>query len=108
MTTVSEAQHSIRLQARTFGSEQVALSESFGRVLVQTVSADRDYPPFNRATMDGYAVQSADFTGINALSLHIVEYIPAGKIADLLTAIGSQRLNTPSGIDANSGYKAIN
>jgi molybdopterin molybdotransferase len=32
-----------------------------GRILAQTVTADRDYPPFRRAMMDGYAVQSPDY-----------------------------------------------
>lgn len=41
-------------------SERVPLAQAAGRVLSETISADRDYPPFNRATMDGYAVRSAD------------------------------------------------
>jgi len=42
------------------GVERVPLAGAAGRVLAEAVAADRDYPPFNRATMDGYAVRSAD------------------------------------------------
>ena len=89
MTTVSEAQNSIRQQAKTFGYERVALGQSFGRVLVQPIRADRDYPPFNRATMDGYAVRAADFDGGNPSGLRIIEYIPAGSAALLEVGAGT-------------------
>lgn len=36
------------------------LSRSLGRVLAEDVSADRNYPPFDRATRDGFAVRAAD------------------------------------------------
>jgi molybdopterin molybdotransferase len=35
-------------------------SQALGRILAETVAADRNYPPFNRSTRDGYAVRSAD------------------------------------------------
>jgi molybdopterin molybdotransferase len=40
--------------------EAVSLEEALGRVLAQDVLADRDYPPFDRAIRDGYAVRAAD------------------------------------------------
>jgi len=36
--------------------ERVALIEADGRVLAATVRAERDQPPFDRSTRDGYAV----------------------------------------------------
>lgn len=42
------------------GIERAPLAGAAGRVLAEAIGADRDYPPFNRATMDGYAVRSAD------------------------------------------------
>jgi molybdopterin molybdotransferase len=44
----------------SFGREEVPLEQAFGRVLSETIRADRDYPPFPRATMDGYALRYAD------------------------------------------------
>ena len=40
-------------------AETVPLPESCGRVLAETISADRDLPEFLRATMDGYAVKAS-------------------------------------------------
>lgn len=34
--------------------------QALGRVLAEEVTADRDYPPFDRSTRDGYAVRSDD------------------------------------------------
>jgi len=34
--------------------------EAVGLILAETVVADRDYPPFDRAMMDGYAVSAGD------------------------------------------------
>src|SRR5580704_1407206 len=41
-------------------TEQVRVGEALGYVLAQEVKTDREYPPFNRATPDGYAVFAAD------------------------------------------------
>ena len=38
---------------------EVGAVESLGLVLARAVTADRDYPPFDRATMDGFAVRLA-------------------------------------------------
>src|SRR5215813_13799604 len=39
---------------------EVPLLQGLGRVLAEPVLADRDFPPFPRATRDGYAVRAAD------------------------------------------------
>ena len=39
---------------------EVSLEHAFGLVLAEDVASDRDYPPFPRAMMDGYAVRVAD------------------------------------------------
>ena len=39
---------------------EVPLAAACGLVLAEDVAADRDYPPFARAMMDGYAVRLAD------------------------------------------------
>lgn len=40
-------------------TEQVRVGDALGFVLAQEVKTDREYPPFNRATRDGYAVVAA-------------------------------------------------
>jgi molybdopterin molybdotransferase len=47
-----------------------------GRVLAQSISADRDYPPFNRSTRDGFAVRAADATA--GATLECIGEIKAG------------------------------
>jgi molybdopterin molybdotransferase len=45
----------------TPATELVSLLASEDRVLAKAVHADRDQPPFDRSTRDGFAVQAADF-----------------------------------------------
>lgn len=43
--------------ARRTGTESVELAEAGSRILARAILADRDLPPFDRATMDGIAVR---------------------------------------------------
>jgi len=42
--------------ARDFGMEQVPFTAATGRVLREPVLSDRDFPPYDRVTMDGIAI----------------------------------------------------
>jgi molybdopterin molybdotransferase len=42
-------------------TEQISLLTSEDRVLANAILADRDQPPFDRSTRDGFAVRAADF-----------------------------------------------
>ena len=42
--------------------ERVALLASVGRVLAEDLTADRDQPPFDRATRDGFAVRAEELS----------------------------------------------
>ena len=59
-------------------TETVTLLNAVGRVLAQEVRADRDQPPFDRATRDGFAVQAAVIT--SGAELKIVGQIRAGEL----------------------------
>src|SRR5208337_2829673 len=59
------------------GVETVDLLAGLGRVLAEGILADRDFPPFARATRDGYAVQSADLAEVPA-RLEVVGEVKAG------------------------------
>ena len=79
MLTYKEAQEIIRANAKSFGKELVNLNDADGRVLCEPIEADRDYPPFNRATMDGYAIALDDFNnGIQ--NFEVIEVIYAGQL----------------------------
>ncbi len=57
--------------------ELVTLSRALSRILADEVRADRDYPPFNRSTRDGFAVRVADLASLPA-TLQIIAEIKAG------------------------------
>ncbi|MEM9326334.1 MAG: molybdopterin molybdotransferase MoeA [Bacteroidota bacterium] len=57
MIEVSEARGIIASHVRDFGTEKVALGAALGRVLREDLVADRDFPPFDRVTMDGIAIK---------------------------------------------------
>ncbi len=53
-----EVAHSIIIgHSVEFGCEEIGLSKAVGRVLAEDIFADRDYPPFHRATKDGIAMR---------------------------------------------------
>ena len=56
MISVKDAEKYILDHKQNFGSCTVPLGESVGRVLNQDVFADRDFPPFDRVSMDGIAI----------------------------------------------------
>src|SRR5437764_12201754 len=58
--------------------ETLSLDQVRGRILAEDVSADRDYPPFDRATRDGYAVRSLDVKA-TPVQLECVGEARAGK-----------------------------
>ena len=66
---------------RPSGVEAVRLLRSQGRVLAEEVAADRDLPPFPRATRDGYALRSSDLARL-PVELKVVGEIRAGGALD--------------------------
>lgn len=61
MLPVPEATALIQRHLLTLPAETVALADALGRVLRQSVQADRDFPPFDRVAMDGIAIRYAAF-----------------------------------------------
>ena len=60
---VAESRFQQALALAPVGTEQVALSDSLGRVLADNVSAGVDVPSFDRSNYDGYAVRAEDTFG---------------------------------------------
>ena len=46
---------------KDFGIEEIPFLDSLGRVLKEEIIADRDFPPFNRVSMDGIAINYSSF-----------------------------------------------
>lgn len=57
------------------GIEKIPFTESLNRILAGNVISDMDMPPFNKASVDGFACKKSDLAG----ELEIVETICAGK-----------------------------
>jgi molybdopterin molybdotransferase len=83
---------------------EVPLEQALGAVLARDVVIPHDYPPFDRAVMDGYAVRCADFVDGQA-RLRVVGLAGAGlPAAPAVTPGTSVQINTgaplPEGADA--------
>ena len=77
MIFIEEALQIIIDNAQKFEIETVPLHLALGRVLAENIYADRDYPPFNRSAMDGYACRAEDVGRINFFTN--IEVIYAGQ-----------------------------
>ena len=88
------------------GVEESDLLSSIGRVVAEPVHADRDFPPFNRAARDGYAVRSADVARVPQ-KLNLIGEIKAGA-AELPGPVASgQAVAIMTGAPAPAGADAV-
>jgi molybdopterin molybdotransferase len=78
MVRVEEAGRIILEHRRDFGTETIPFDSCLGRVLAEDIRADRDFPPFNRVTMDGVAITYAALRG-GTHSFQIISTQPAGS-----------------------------
>jgi molybdopterin molybdotransferase len=60
------------------GTETIPFNDSLNRVLAVQVTSDMDMPPFNKASVDGFAIRKSDIYN----DLEIIETIPAGKFPE--------------------------
>jgi molybdopterin molybdotransferase len=78
--TFEQARHAIITQIsklnRAVVAVELAIDQAAGSVLAQPIPADRDYPPFDRATRDGFAVRAAEATA--GASLRCIGEVKAG------------------------------
>ena len=65
LVTIDEAQKIIRQHFKPgpLGTEEIHLLNAAGRTLAEDVTATLDIPPFDRSTVDGYAVRAEDTLG---------------------------------------------
>ncbi|HUV89723.1 MAG TPA: gephyrin-like molybdotransferase Glp [Anaerolineae bacterium] len=78
--SVEQALERILATVHVLEPECVGLLEAAGRVLAETVSADRDIPPLANSAMDGYAVQAADLVQ-PPVRLRMVGEVAAGYVS---------------------------
>lgn len=61
LISVEEATSIILGEVEDFGTEEVSFDMALGRILKETIKADREMPPFNRVSMDGIALKTSVF-----------------------------------------------
>lgn len=70
MISFEEALQQVQAHPLNLGDEPVTLLQSTDRILAEDVKADRDFPPFNRSTKDGIAINfSAIEKGIDRFTI---------------------------------------
>ena len=73
--------------AKPVGIEQVSLLQAHQRVLAKDVKAPMNVPPFNRATVDGYAVKAANTFGADEehpITLKLLGHVAVGKTPQIV------------------------
>ena len=105
MITMIAPDDAIRLvleNAPLLPSHKVPLSQACGLKLAEPVLSDRDYPPFPRAMMDGYAVRLADA----AATVEVIGEVAAGCSVETQVTEG-QCLEIMTGAPCPPGTEAV-
>lgn len=82
MVSLEKAQNLIWKNTDVLPVKKIFLENSYGRIIAQDIFADFDIPPFNRAAMDGYAVNSSDTEKAKKEEPVILEIIGEVKAGD--------------------------
>ena len=78
MITSQKALQIILDNTEDFGIEEIPFLDSLGRILKEDIIADREFPPFNRVSMDGIAVSHDTFSkGTREFAIENIQ--PAGS-----------------------------
>lgn len=93
LVSVEEAKRLLRehFEPIPLGVEEVTLNEGAGRVLGEDVIAEVDVPPFDRASMDGYAIRAEDSFGAEEdkpIILKVVDKVMAGESSSVAVGFG--------------------
>jgi molybdopterin molybdotransferase len=87
------------------GAERVALLEAAGRVLAEDVAADRDQPPFDRATRDGFAVRAKEWSA--GARLRVAGQVRAGEVWRGGELDGGSAIEIMTGAPVPAGADAV-
>jgi molybdopterin molybdotransferase len=79
MIDYGDAVREIVARVRSLPGEAVPLASALGRTLARDIRAGGNVPPFDKATMDGYAVRAGDTD--KGVELEVTEDLPAGRVS---------------------------
>jgi len=98
-----------QVSAKPVGVEQVSLLHAHQRVLAKDVKAPFDVPPFNRATVDGYAVRAENTFGADEehpVTLKLLGHVTIGEMPQI--AVGDEAtVGIATGAPLPSGANAV-
>jgi molybdopterin molybdotransferase len=86
-------------------SERVTLLASVGRILAEPITADRDQPPFDRATRDGFAVRAEEWSA--GAKLRVVGQVRAGEVWTRGAMKGGEAIEIMTGAPVPQGADAV-
>lgn len=91
------------------GTEEIGLLEALGRVLAEDIYAKVDSPPFDRSTVDGYAVDAKDIYGASELEPICLTVSGKAEVGSLPTAEagGGRCVETATGAPLARGANAV-
>jgi len=89
LVSLDDAMQIIECQfyAKPVGVEKVSLSQAHRRVLAKNIKSLLDVPPFNRATVDGYAVKSKNTFGADeelSITLKLLGRVAIGEVPKIV------------------------
>ncbi|MCZ6601777.1 MAG: molybdopterin molybdotransferase MoeA [Planctomycetota bacterium] len=87
MIPLEEALRIVLERCPRLPTDEVSLYQAPGAVLAEEIRSDRDYPPFTRSAMDGFAVRASD-TKNPPRTLSVVEEIRAGRTPERSVGAG--------------------
>jgi molybdopterin molybdotransferase len=94
MISVEQALQTVLNSVQNFGVEEIPFLKSSGRTLKEEIFADRDFPPFNRVSMDGIVIDYKTFKtgqrafkieGIQAAGSEQITLLDAGNCIEVMT-----------------------
>lgn len=87
------------------GIERIRIESAAGRILREDLCADRDFPPFDRVMMDGYAIRAKDL--VLARRFRVAGRAPAGEATALLPSGFGHCLEVMTGAPLPAGADCI-
>ena len=105
LTDLVTARNLVRSHIRSCGTERQNLIHALGRIIAETVIGEDDAPPFDKALVDGYALQANDINSKRESRFSVVETVYAGQPPHFPVAAGQASLimtgaPVPLGADA--------
>jgi len=107
LSTPAEVDRLIRDNTAPFPAEDCPLAQAHGRVLRAPLKADRDLPPFDRVTMDGYALRAGAVRVFNVTGTQAAGMVPLAlkDAADCIEIMTGASL--PTGADCVVPYEDV-